>query len=154
MEQIHATAIAIGEAGVLLLGASGIGKSDLALRLIDGGASLVADDRVDIHRDSSQVFLCPPPALHGLMEVRGLGIVKLPAMERVELTLVVELVSGGRIDRLPQQRTHLVAGCAFPAVYIDPFEVSAPAKVRLALKLADGTAETFDDQCLLVGDGG
>ena len=73
MEQIHATVIDIGGDGVLLRGPSGCGKSDLALRLIDAGARLVADDRAVLTLDGDRVMVTAPPEIAGLFEVRGQG---------------------------------------------------------------------------------
>ncbi len=77
--QVHASAVTIGDSGVLLRGPSGSGKSDLALRLIDGGARLVADDRVDIYQTRDGLMMAPPESLAGLLEVRGLGIADVKA---------------------------------------------------------------------------
>ena len=73
-QQVHGTCIAIDGAGVLLRGPSGCGKSDLALRLIDGGAVLVADDRVSLEARAGDLVASAPDALAGLLEVRGVGI--------------------------------------------------------------------------------
>ncbi|MGE3652127.1 MAG: HPr kinase/phosphorylase, partial [Reyranellaceae bacterium] len=76
--QIHATCVALPEGGVLLRGDSGAGKSDLALRLIDGGARLVADDRTDLMREGDLLIARAPTSIAGLIEARGLGILRLP----------------------------------------------------------------------------
>ena len=144
---IHATCVRLGragaafgappDAGVLLLGKSGAGKSDLALRLIALGATLVADDRPDLYVRRGKLYARPPARLAGLVEVRGIGIVKLPHAPRVCVTLVVEL--GWEATRLPDHRRYrLPAGLALPAaaappmVKIAPFEASAPAKIVAA----------------------
>jgi HPr kinase/phosphorylase len=144
---IHATCVRLGragaafgappDAGVLLLGKSGAGKSDLALRLIALGATLVADDRTDLYVRRGKLYARPPARLAGLVEVRGIGIVKLPHAPRVCVTLVVEL--GREATRLPDHcRYRPPAGLALPAaaappmVKIAPFEASAPAKIAAA----------------------
>lgn len=76
METVHATTIAIDGAGVLLRGPSASGKSDLALRLIDDGARLVADDRTVLALRDGIVEASAPPSIRGKIEVRGLGIGK------------------------------------------------------------------------------
>src|SRR5690242_20845223 len=99
---VHATCICMGsagvrfgaarDAGVLLFGDSGAGKSDLALRLIGDGARLVADDRVELFVFRSQLYARPPQRLEGLMEVRGIGIMEIPYTSKVRIALAVELV--------------------------------------------------------------
>jgi HPr kinase/phosphorylase len=116
--------------GVLLLGSSGCGKSDLALRLLNRGFSLVADDRVDI----ADGVAAPPPALAGLLEVRGLGIVRMPYAASARLALVVQL--GPVPPRLPVPERH--AGLGLPLVRLDPAAASAPERVALALDCALG----------------
>src|ERR687898_3364772 len=74
---LHATCVELSGTGVVLLGASGCGKSDLALRLIDRGARLVADDLVTVERHGRRLIARAPEAIAGLMEVRGLGIMRL-----------------------------------------------------------------------------
>ena len=136
METIHGTAVTIDGAGVLLRGPSGSGKSDLALRLIDGGAALVADDRVVLSRHGDDVMAAVPETIAGKLEVRGLGIVRLPAAAAPPLRLVVDLVRPGDVERLPKATETVLLGVALPVLNLAPFEASAPAKVRLALRLA------------------
>jgi HPr kinase/phosphorylase len=124
-----------------LCGGSGSGKSDLALRLIAAGARLVADDRVDLQLANasgtgSVVWAKAPAALAGLLEVRGIGIVRTPAVKRARLGLIVEFASARAIERLPQARTRALLGVEFPLLALDPFAVSAVAKLGLAAKLA------------------
>jgi serine kinase of HPr protein (carbohydrate metabolism regulator) len=136
MDQTHATCVDIDGAGVLLRGASGSGKSDLALRLIDGGARLVADDRAQLTVAGGEVFASAPTALMGRIEVRGLGIVPVEAVARAPLRLVVDLVAPDAVERLPTPATAEVLGVRLPLVRLAPFEASAPAKVRAALRVA------------------
>ncbi len=136
MDQTHATCVDIDGAGVLLRGASGSGKSDLALRLIDGGARLVADDRAELTLSGGQVIASAPAVLKGKIEVRGLGIVSVEAVPRTPLKLVVDLVAPGAVERLPEPATADVLGVRLPLVRLAPFEASAPAKVRAALHAA------------------
>jgi HPr kinase/phosphorylase len=114
----------------LVLGPSGSGKSDLVLRLLSRGFELVADDRVDI---AEGIVSCPSE-LAGLLEVRGLGIVRLPHRAQARLVLVVEL--DGRADRMPLPEFY--PGLDVPIVHIDAFAASAPERVALALDCALG----------------
>ncbi|MGC2854931.1 HPr kinase/phosphorylase [Novispirillum sp. DQ9] len=134
----HATCVAIAGYGVLLRAPSGGGKSDLALRLIDSGAVLVGDDYCTLTADDGRLIASAGPGLAGLLEVRGLGIVRLPHLPRAEVRLAVDLRPGGPIERMPEPARTDVAGVSLPLVALDPFEASAPAKVRLAMRLATG----------------
>jgi len=140
----HATCVAIDGAGVLIRGPSGSGKSDLALRLIDRGAALVADDQVVLEARDGGLWASAPGRLRGRLEARGLGIVELPWLDAVRLVLVVDLVAAGAVERLPEADSVTVAGAALPRLRLAPFEASAPAKLRLAARQAkrDSTARS------------
>ncbi|WP_199553650.1 HPr kinase/phosphorylase [Sandaracinobacteroides hominis] len=128
---IHATAVSIGGAGVLLLGEPGCGKSDLALRLIDRGARLVADDRVIALAEDGELRLSAPETLKGLIEVRGVGILAMPFETGVRACLAVRFSE--RPERLPERELLLVEGVSLPALWLAPFEASTPIKVELAV---------------------
>ena len=145
MEQIHATCIAIDGDGVLLRGPSGAGKSDLALRLIDVGGRLVADDRADLRLVEGSVVAAPPPALAGLIEARGLGILRIGALSEAAIALVVDLISAELVERLPARETVEILGVELPFVRIAPFEAAAVAKVRLAVREATKNIVRADD---------
>lgn len=130
---VHATCVAVGGAGVLLRGGPGAGKSDLALRLIDGGAELVADDQVMLRAVAGELRAEPAPRLAGLVEVRGLGIVTLPFVTDIAVALVVDLVAPEAVDRLPEPAAETLCGCRVPRLALDPWPASAAAKVRLAV---------------------
>lgn len=115
-ETLHATCVAVGDRGLLILGPSGSGKSALALRLIVLGAVLVADDRTRVEpRDGRLWASCPNPDLAGLIEARGVGVLRAPAQGETALDLAVDL---GRIEpeRLPQRRTVTILGHPLPLV--------------------------------------
>ena len=131
--RLHATCIELGATGVLVLGASGSGKSDLALRLIDAGARLVGDDRLLIERRGEQLFGRPVAPLAGLLEVRGFGIVKLPWCPESRLGLAVALQPEAALARLPEPETYELLGVLLPLLRLDPRAPSAGAKIRLAL---------------------
>jgi serine kinase of HPr protein (carbohydrate metabolism regulator) len=137
---VHATCIALQLGrrwhGVLLRGPSGAGKSDLALRLVEGGARLVADDQTAIVRQGRRLIATPPGTLAGLLEVRGIGIVKLgrtQLLARATVALLVDLVPPDRIERLPDPARETLYDVDLPALALTPFEASAPVKLRLAL---------------------
>ena len=131
---VHGTAVAIDGGAVLLRGPSGRGKSDLALRLIDAGARLVADDQVLLQRTGMQVLARAPAVLAGLLEIRGVGIVAVDALPVAPLALIVDLVLSDAIERLPERRIETVLGLAVPLIALAPFEASAAAKLRFALR--------------------
>lgn len=136
MEQIHATTVDIDGSGVLLSGSSGSGKSDLALRLIDGGARLVADDRTDLALSDGRLVASAPREIAGRMEVRGLGVLEKDAVPQTVLALVVELVDPEDVERVPETATVTFLGVDVPVVRLHAFEASAAAKVRAALMAA------------------
>lgn len=129
--RVHATAVAIGGRGVLILGASGSGKSDLALRLVDRGATLIADDQVELAPRDGHLRACSPATIHGKLEVRGVGIVDCEAMA-APIALVVDL--DGAPERMPEPGSSTFEGIVIPAITLAPFDASAPIKVELALK--------------------
>lgn len=136
---IHASCVAVENRGLLLLGPSGRGKSDLALRLIDRGARLVADDRCDIWFDQGRLWCAPPEVLAGKLEVRGLGILDRPWTAPVPLALAVRLAD--RYERMPPaDAVERIAGHDLPAVLLSAFEGSAPIKVLLALDRLEAAA--------------
>jgi len=139
--QVHGTCVVLAEFGVLLCGPSGSGKSDLALRLVDDGARLVADDRVDLERHGDGIWAGPPGRLAGQLEVRGIGIVHLDDVEmasadRAKLGLVVELTDRTAVERLPEAGSRDLLGVKLPVLALDPFAASATAKIRVAIGLA------------------
>jgi HPr kinase/phosphorylase len=131
---IHATAVAIGGHAVLLRGQSGAGKSDFALRLIDAGASLVTDDQSVLSRRGDALIVSAPKRISGLMEVRGIGIMRVDALAEAPVVMVAELVRPEQIDRMPERRREEILGLSVPVIAVTPFEASAPAKLRLALR--------------------
>lgn len=137
MTLLHGSCVAIGGRGVLIQGPSGSGKSDLALRLIDGGAELVADDYVEISQADGLAYAQPPEPLAGLLEVRGLGLVRLPFRPHVPVLLIVELVEANTMERLPEPRRMALVGIDLPLVRLWAFEPSAAAKVRICLDQTD-----------------
>lgn len=132
-ETLHATSVAIDGRVVLLCGPSGAGKSDLALRLIDRGGILVSDDYTLVKRIDGQLVATAPDTIRGKMEVRGIGIVAMTAVEDAPVAMLADLFD--TVDRMPLTPFHRsVAGVDVPVVKIAPFEASAPIKVELAVK--------------------
>ena len=136
MIQVHATCIEMDGAAVLLRGPPGSGKSDLALRLVDAGGRLVADDQVRLDTVAGTLVASAPPSICGRIEVRGVGVITLPE-ERLApdspVMLVADLVDKS-VERLPEPAHCSLAGVEVPVIRMAPFEASAPAKLRLALR--------------------
>lgn len=133
-ENIHATAVSVNKKAVLLLGPSGSGKSDLALRLImNKNAVLIADDRVDIISANGVLKASCPENIKGLLEVRGIGICNFPFLPEENIALAVQLVSCIKeTERLPEAETITFFKIKIPLIKLYPFEVSAADKVILA----------------------
>lgn len=139
--RVHATCVALQAGrrwrGVLLRGPSGAGKSDLALRLIEAGARLVSDDQTELVRQGKAVMATAPTRISGLIEARGVGIVKLnrdQVVARVAVALLADLTSSEDIERLPEPESESLLGVELPRLVLAPFEASAPAKLQLALR--------------------
>lgn len=140
---LHGTCVAFGSRAALLRGASGAGKSDLALRVLSAypagamreGAALVADDQVQVTARAGVLQARAPATIAGRLEVRGVGIVSVPHLHEAALALVVDLVLPQDIERLPPDplpRTEIL-GIAVPVARLAAFEASSPAKLKLLL---------------------
>jgi HPr kinase/phosphorylase len=134
MIRVHGTSVVLGGDGILFQGPPGSGKSDLALRLIDAGALLVADDQTQVALVGDELLMSAPATIAGKLEVRGLGILHLPNAASAVLRLVVTLVPPQQVERLPEPRFCELLGRAVPLLALAPFEASAPAKLALALR--------------------
>lgn len=135
MERAHASAVAIAGRGVLIRGASGAGKSCFALALIARGAVLVADDYVDLTpQDAGTLWAAPPDRLAGLIEDRGLGLIRLPYLRRIQLGLVVDLVAPDAVDRLPEPADTVLAGVRLPCLALWPWATGAAEQVERRLR--------------------
>ena len=133
MTRIHATCIAIHGHAVLLTGASGSGKSDLALRLIDRGAQLVSDDYTDLCAQDGRLIASPPETIQGRMEARGLGIMDMPFVPEAPVCLLITLDQP--VPRLPlEQCFTTIAGIAIETMSLSAHEASAPIKVEMAVR--------------------
>jgi HPr kinase/phosphorylase len=114
---LHASAVAVDGRGVLITGPSGSGKSALALELMGMGAQLVADDGVLLSRaPDGGVTARAPASIRGLIEARGVGLLRARAVDDVPLALVVDL-SQVESDRLPPERTKTLLGTELPLLH-------------------------------------
>jgi HPr kinase/phosphorylase len=119
---VHATTVAVDGAGLIIEGPSNSGKSGLALQLLAIGASLVADDRTVLSRpDPGPPIATAPPPLAGLIEARGVGLIRVPTLAAVRVTAILTM-TGAETERLPPERLRDVLG--YPVV--DLRRVDAP----------------------------
>lgn len=140
---LHGTCVSVGGKGVLILGDPGTGKSDIALKLIDGEgygisskllrSQLVADDQVVVTQRGKALTASAPPALKGKFEIRGLGIVDVKTKPKVTLGLVVKLQAHAHIERMPDSATFEILGVSLPLIEIDGTTASATARLRAAV---------------------
>ncbi|MET0375123.1 MAG: HPr kinase/phosphatase C-terminal domain-containing protein [Rhizorhabdus sp.] len=130
---LHATSVMIGERALLLIGASGRGKSDLALRLIDRGALLLSDDYTALVARDGTLYAGPPANIAGRMEIRGVGIVDMAFASEAPVALVLDLDNVP--ERLPGEPLCITRYCgvAIPTLAIAALEASAPIKAEQAL---------------------
>ena len=131
-EALHASTVAIDGRAVLISGPSGSGKSDLALRLLDRGFTLVSDDQTLVRRVGDELVASPPPTIAGKLEIRGIGIVEMENLTDIPIALLVELRSD--VERMPDDnRERPILGVPLPLVSIDGAAASARSKVAIAL---------------------
>jgi serine kinase of HPr protein (carbohydrate metabolism regulator) len=131
-ESLHASTVALDGRAVLIMGPSGSGKSDLALRLLDRGFVLVSDDQTIVRKSGEQLISSAPLTIKGKLEIRGVGIVEMETVADIPVALVVELTSD--IQRLPDDsRDRPLLGIRVPLISVDAMTASAPSKVALAL---------------------
>ncbi len=131
-ETLHSSTVALDGRAVMISGPSGSGKSDLALRLLDRGFTLVSDDQTIVRRDGERLIASAPPTISGKLEIRGVGIVAMDHLDDVPVALLVELTSD--IQRLPDDsRERPILGISLPLISVDALTASAASKVALAL---------------------
>ena len=131
-ETMHANCVALDGRAVLITGISGAGKSDLSLRLLDRGFTLVADDQTIIRKRGTQLIASAPPTIQGKLEIRGVGIFTMDTVTDIPVALLVDLTSD--IQRLPDEnRSRPVLGVPLPLISLDAMTASAASKVAIAL---------------------
>lgn len=148
MENIHATAVDFDGAGILIVGKSCSGKSDLALRLIENrSAVLISDDRTDLKIENDQLMACCPKNIEGLLEVRGVGIIEQKFIKQSIVRLVVMAAEPSEIERLPRPTFFENQGISVPSIKLCLLEASAADKVVVKLKsvLEETKQNTYDN---------
>jgi serine kinase of HPr protein (carbohydrate metabolism regulator) len=133
---LHGTSVSFGEKAVFIRGLSGSGKSDLAFRLIEeAGGRLVSDDQVMMECRQGKVFASTIAAIEGLMEVRGVGLLRYETSHAVPIVLVIDLVPRESAPRLPEWETVEILGIALPQLKLHAFDASTPLKIKKALEV-------------------
>ncbi|MCH2547559.1 MAG: HPr kinase/phosphatase C-terminal domain-containing protein [Alphaproteobacteria bacterium] len=133
IERMHASCVSIGSCGVLLFGKSGSGKSDVALRLMARGAMLVADDQVILSAEDHTLIASVDDKIRGLLEIRGVGLVRYPVANNIPVRLAVNLVPLEDIEHIPTPQNFEKMGIAIPQISIYGFDSSTPEKIYAAL---------------------
>ena len=132
IKRLHATSVAIEDNGVAIFGDSGSGKSDLALRLIDSGATLISDDITVFSKSEKTINLFGVENTKGLLEVREIGIITVPYIEGIRLKLVVRLTDK-ETERIPKKNQTNLLGLKFPKLEINGKNPSSVVKVKVKL---------------------
>ena len=127
MTVLHATCVAWGARAVLIRGPSGSGKSALGLEMMAGGAGLVADDRTELSAQEGRLVARCPPAIRGMIEARGVGLLRAEAVGEAEVVVIADL-GAEEAERLPPWREERVLGLALPCL-------QKPASGRFAAAL-------------------
>ena len=138
---VHGSAVAMqcedfAPAAVLLRGVSGSGKSDLSFRLIEAGGRLICDDQVKLEIRHEKIITADSvESIRGLMEVRGIGLLKFPVSKPTQLRLVVDLVSREEVPRMPEWETEDILGIPVVRLKLYAFDISASLKIAKAIEL-------------------
>ncbi|MCF8473264.1 MAG: hypothetical protein K9G26_01100 [Emcibacter sp.] len=139
MMLIHGTGVFFEGKGLLIRGPSGSGKSDLALRLLALGGELIGDDYVEVSsKGKGCAIMAAPKNIEGMIEVRSVGILKVPFRPKADIHLILDLVARNdhvHLERLPEGKTVILETVQIPCLDFYAFEPSAPEKIRAALKI-------------------
>jgi len=131
---INATCVSVENKGVLIVGPAGAGKSDLALRLIDQGAKLIADDQTELKIEKNELCAAAPSTIKGLFEIRHVGLVRMPHAAATRVGLYVELaLLHEKLERLPELEDMFLLDHKVRRLKLPAFAASTPAKIRAAL---------------------
>ena len=128
-----ASCVSIGESAILITGESGIGKSELALALIDRGARLISDDAVALRHEAGRIIAAPAQNIGGQIEVRNLGLMPMAPGPDCPVALLIELnrVAPRWIERSEQRS---ILGIAIPQILLSPDSTVLAIKAEMALQ--------------------
>jgi HPr kinase/phosphorylase len=131
---INATCVSLENKGVLIAGPAGAGKSDLALRLIDQGAKLIADDQTELRVEKNELVASAPGTIKGLFEVRHIGLIRMPHAAAAHVALYIDLaLLHEKLERLPEREDMFLLNQRVRRLKLPAFAASTPAKIRAAL---------------------
>ena len=128
----QATCVAIGNRAILIEGVPGVGKSSLALALIDRGADLVGDDGVSLRVEDGRLLASPAPATRGLLEVRGLGLLPFAPRDSVPVALLLRLDAGAP-RYIEEAGRESLEGVSLPLITLWPRTPVLALRAELAL---------------------
>ncbi|MDZ4274591.1 MAG: HPr kinase/phosphatase C-terminal domain-containing protein [Erythrobacter sp.] len=132
----HASAVVIGGRALLIAGPPGSGKSSLALALIDRGAGLIGDDAVTLTLADDRLIASPPPNIAGLLELRGVGLLRVPVADPAPVALILELGGTAQPARLPETLPRRdIAGVQVPVLAFDPGTIAPGPRAEWALQM-------------------
>ncbi len=130
---LYANSVNINGSAVLIRGASGCGKSDLSLRLIDKGAILISDDQTIAVKKNGDIILNAPETILGKIEIRGFGILNIDYIKDTALKLIIDLYPINEIERMPIESYNEILGVKIPILQLNAFEISAVEKINMIL---------------------
>jgi serine kinase of HPr protein (carbohydrate metabolism regulator) len=125
---VHSTSVFWHDKGILITGKSGSGKSDLALRLIYEGAILISDDQTLLHDKITHIEMSSPTNIQGLLEVRGIGIIKVPYSSNIKLDYHIN-ITNKPIERMPTKQTYTILNKSVPSIEIYKAESNKLQKI-------------------------
>ena len=132
-KKLHSTSIVIEDIGVLIIGEPGAGKSDLAMRLIDSGATLISDDLTICKKiNNSILYLYTPPEIKGLIEIKEEGLLTVPYIDGIKLSLVVEL-SNDNVSDQSENCSCKIMGVRIPKIIVNSKSSELAANVKIKL---------------------
>lgn len=132
----HGTVVSLHNRAVLLRGSSGSGKSDVALRLIEAGGVLISDDQVGLEKRQEKLYASSVTEIEGLLEVRGVGLLRTPFTHTAVVMLVVDLVARDAVPRLPEWEKVDIEGVLVPRLRLHAFDHTIAIKIIKALEVA------------------
>jgi len=140
MTLLHGTGLIYEGKGLLIMGPSGSGKSDLALRMMGRGALLIGDDYIEVSSaEGGRVIMRAPKNIAGKIEVHNVGLLEVAFQSQAEIDMVFHLVTSvQKLERLPFEKMISIEGCRIPCLDFYAFEASAPDKIRAALTIFSG----------------